>query len=75
MNIFSNLKLCLFFLKAVYGSLHAIEGCSAFEDMLKHTKIKKWYYLTKTVVENNAGVRVKSAAINSQQKLAVSASE
>lgn len=35
---------------SVYGVLTAIEGCDAFQDVLKNTKIKTWYYATKKCV-------------------------
>lgn len=40
---------------AVYGILNSIEGCDAFRDVLKNTKIKNWYYSIKLSVENHKG--------------------
>ncbi|XP_003738383.1 prostaglandin E synthase 2 [Galendromus occidentalis] len=28
---------------AVFGVLNSVEGCSAFQDVLQHTKIQRWY--------------------------------
>ncbi|ESP00899.1 hypothetical protein LOTGIDRAFT_180368 [Lottia gigantea] len=43
---------------AVYGVLSSIEGCEAFQDALKHTKIGPWYNRTKEAVKNNLGASV-----------------
>lgn len=40
---------------AVYGVLSSIEGCDAFQDLVKHTKIGPWYYNVKEQVVNHAG--------------------
>ncbi|ELT91950.1 hypothetical protein CAPTEDRAFT_228714 [Capitella teleta] len=39
----------------VYGALSAIEGCEAFEDAKKNTKIDKWFSRMKTQVQSHAG--------------------
>ncbi|XP_044764612.1 prostaglandin E synthase 2 [Coccinella septempunctata] len=38
---------------AVFGVLNSIEGCLAFEDLLKNSKIKVWFELMKTEVDKN----------------------
>ncbi|KAK6194700.1 hypothetical protein SNE40_000283 [Patella caerulea] len=43
----------------VYGVLSSIEGCSAFQDALIHTKIGPWYYRTKTAVQTNQGAALR----------------
>lgn len=40
---------------AVYGVLKSIEGCSAFKDLLKNTKLSKWYNAMKERVDTYAG--------------------
>lgn len=40
---------------AVYGILKSIEGCSAFKDLLKHTKLSTWYSAMKEKVDTSAG--------------------
>lgn len=40
---------------AVYGVLSSIEGCDAFKDLLRHSKIKNWYMSMKNVVKNHGG--------------------
>ncbi|RWS25785.1 prostaglandin E synthase 2-like protein [Leptotrombidium deliense] len=39
----------------IYGLLSSIEGCEAFQDLLKHTNIAHWYYAVKECCKNNAG--------------------
>ncbi|CAI9718084.1 prostaglandin E synthase 2-like [Octopus vulgaris] len=41
---------------SAYGVLSSIEGCTAFQDLLEHTKIGKWYYRTKEAVINHKGI-------------------
>ena len=45
----------LTFSKAVYGVLNSIEGCTAFEDTLKNTKIGPWYNRTKQAILQHQG--------------------
>lgn len=40
---------------SVYGVLNSIEGCDAFQDLIKNTKIDKWYFTMKNLVENRNG--------------------
>lgn len=40
---------------AVYGVLSSIEGCNAFKDLLKNSKIKDWYLDMKDQVLNHRG--------------------
>ncbi|CAL1289419.1 unnamed protein product [Larinioides sclopetarius] len=40
---------------AVYGMLSSIEGCLAFQDLLKNTNIGPWYYNVKEAVVNHHG--------------------
>lgn len=40
---------------AVYGVLNSIEGCTAFNDLLINTKIKRWYLSMKDSVNNHRG--------------------
>lgn len=40
---------------AVYGVLNSIEGCHAFQDLLKNTDLTKWYSSVKTQIENQLG--------------------
>lgn len=40
---------------SVFGVLRSIEGCTAFEDLVKNTSIKPWYYAVKEQCENHAG--------------------
>ncbi|XP_046814852.1 prostaglandin E synthase 2 [Vespa crabro] len=40
---------------AVYGVLKSIEGCSAFKDLLKNTKLSKWYNAMNERVHTYAG--------------------
>lgn len=40
---------------AVYGVLKSIEGCDAFKDLLKHTKIDVWYNAMKEQVDTHSG--------------------
>ncbi|CAL4083744.1 unnamed protein product, partial [Meganyctiphanes norvegica] len=40
---------------AVYGVLMAIEGCDAFDDLKKNTKIKYWYENMKEVTSQHGG--------------------
>lgn len=40
---------------AVYGILKSIEGCSAFKDLLEHTKLGTWYNAMKEKVDTYAG--------------------
>lgn len=41
---------------ALYGSMGSFEGCLAFDDMMKHDKIKAWYLAMKDMVSNSKGV-------------------
>lgn len=40
---------------SVYGILSSIEGCDAFKDLLKHSKIKNWYLDMKGQVKKHGG--------------------
>lgn len=40
---------------AVYGVLSSIEGCSAFKDLMKSSKIKDWYLNMKDQVVKHGG--------------------
>lgn len=40
---------------SVFGVLSSIEGCAAFTDLLKNTKIKSWYYDMKNKCQTHAG--------------------
>ncbi|XP_005088854.1 prostaglandin E synthase 2 [Aplysia californica] len=40
---------------AVYGVLNSIEGCAAFQDALKNSKIGPWYRRTKDMVASHQG--------------------
>ncbi|XP_076247537.1 prostaglandin E synthase Su(P) [Calliopsis andreniformis] len=40
---------------AVYGILKSIEGCSAFEDVLKNTNLKPWYSAMVNEVKTHSG--------------------
>ena len=40
---------------AVYGVLKSIEGCEAFKDALKYTKLGTWYNAVKEKVDAHAG--------------------
>lgn len=40
---------------AVYGVLSSIEGCDAFRDLLKHSRIKTWYLSMKNAVKSHKG--------------------
>lgn len=42
---------------AVYGVLNSIEGCIAFQDLLKNSHIEKWYFSMKEAVNNHQGAR------------------
>ncbi|XP_077986672.1 prostaglandin E synthase 2-like [Glandiceps talaboti] len=42
---------------AMYGVLNAIEGFDAFNDLMKNTNIKPWYYKTKKAVQSHEGGR------------------
>jgi microsomal prostaglandin-E synthase 2 len=41
---------------AVYGVLSAVDGCNAFDDLVSHTDIARWYQAVKKVVSANAGL-------------------
>jgi len=43
------------FLQSVFGVLSVMEGLDSFDDLLTHTKIKKWYYATKQAVHEHQG--------------------
>lgn len=43
---------------AVYGVLCSIEGCDAFQDVLKSSKIKDWYFSMKNAVETHKGTSI-----------------
>ncbi|XP_013792542.1 prostaglandin E synthase 2-like [Limulus polyphemus] len=49
---------------AVYGVLNSIEGCEAFQDLLKNTKIGPWYFRTKEAVSNHYGSKATQARIS-----------
>ncbi|RWS11411.1 prostaglandin E synthase 2-like protein, partial [Dinothrombium tinctorium] len=40
---------------AVFGLLQSIEGCQAFEDAVKNTKIDSWFYTMKESCKNSSG--------------------
>uniref|UniRef100_H2YX12 Glutaredoxin domain-containing protein n=1 Tax=Ciona savignyi TaxID=51511 RepID=H2YX12_CIOSA len=40
---------------SVFGVLSVMENLDAFQDVLKHTSIKKWYYKTKQAIEEHNG--------------------
>lgn len=40
---------------AVFGVLNSMEGCQAFQDCLKNTKIGSWFYAMKMNVSQNRG--------------------
>lgn len=40
---------------AVYGVLNSIEGCDAFSDLLKNTKIELWYRDVQYEVKKHSG--------------------
>ncbi|MCL4130975.1 UNVERIFIED_CONTAM: hypothetical protein GTU68_041166 [Idotea baltica] len=42
---------------AMYGSLMAIEGCDAFQDLTRNTKIQAWFSLMKEAVNKHQGVK------------------
>lgn len=44
-----------FVLQAVYGILSAIEGLDTFNDTIKHTNIKGWYYAVRERVQKQEG--------------------
>lgn len=46
---------------AVFGVLNSIEGCEAFKDLLKNTKIGPWYFQTKEAVSNHYGSKATEA--------------
>lgn len=35
----------------MYGILTLIEGCQAFDDLMKHTKIQPWFQRMKKLIE------------------------
>ena len=41
--------------QSVYGVLCSIEGCDAWQEALKNTKIKRWFQNTKAAVDSHAG--------------------
>ena len=41
---------------AVYGILSSIEGCNAFNDAIKNTKIGPWYYEMHKLVSTHHGL-------------------
>lgn len=41
---------------AVYGVLSSIEGCEAFNDILKHTNVGTWYFSMKQAVSEHEGL-------------------
>lgn len=41
---------------AVYGVLSSMEGCDAFQDVLRNSNIGRWYYDVKEIVTKNQGV-------------------
>ncbi|GJQ88054.1 Su(P) [Trypoxylus dichotomus] len=43
---------------SVYGILSSIEGCIAFEDLLRNSEINDWYYGMKDAVQNHKGAYV-----------------
>lgn len=40
---------------SVYGVLSSIEGCDAFNDLLKNSQISRWYANMKQEVERHGG--------------------
>lgn len=40
---------------SVYGVLSSIEGCDAFQDILKNTNIGKWFFMMKEACNEHAG--------------------
>lgn len=40
---------------SIYGALSSIEGCDAFNDLIKHTKVGIWYFKMKNLVEQHKG--------------------
>jgi len=40
---------------SVYGVLSVMENLAVWDDLISHSKIKKWYYRTKKFVENHDG--------------------
>ena len=49
------LFLFIYLFQAVYGVFSSIEGCAAFQDCLRLTKIGKWYYRMKDACDNHHG--------------------
>lgn len=43
---------------AVYGILSSIEGCTAFRDLLQHSKIKNWYLDMKEQVARHSAALI-----------------
>lgn len=43
-------------IKAYYGSIGSFEGTQAFDDMIKHEKLKSWFDAMKEMVTNSKGV-------------------
>ena len=44
-------------MQSVFGVLSAIEGCDAFNDLVRRTDIGRWYHGVKSAVAANAGER------------------
>ena len=40
---------------SVFGVLSSIEGCDAFKDLIENTKIRKWYFTMKQLVDEQKG--------------------
>lgn len=49
------LRSHLFPLKAVYGVMRTIEGLQAFDDVMKHTRMRKWYQAMEKVIREHGG--------------------
>ncbi|CAK8688835.1 unnamed protein product [Clavelina lepadiformis] len=43
---------------SVFGVLWVMEGLDCFEEVLTHSKIKKWYYRTKQAIEEHNGQKL-----------------
>lgn len=45
---------------AVYGVLTAVEGCDAFQDLKKNTKISDWFANMSEIVKQHGGAALVS---------------
>ena len=41
--------------KSVYGVLRTVEGQQAFDDVMKHTRMRKWYQAMEKVIQERGG--------------------